>query len=386
MQELTSVAHTSRTVAVIGAGIGGAAAALALNKAGVDVQLYDQAPAFAEVGGTILIDSYTVGVLREMGVAEEVLAVTAPVDEVEMRHMNGEFILKSKIPDVTDLGVDVQGRTGFRELFGIQRSDLHAVLLRHLPDERTHTNKKLVRVLDQGSFVEAEFEDGTIIRPDVLIGADGIRSAVRRLLVDVEAESAGVVICRSLATADVLPDDWANDRMRRWQHKTDDGGSVNALFAPTRGGRYVGVDVSLYGGDQLLDLEVGNIVPLERLLSCFPDDADPVVLDALRASVVEIRAYPLRDLPEVQSWTSSRVALVGDAAHAMRPLLGQGANQAIQDAYELARCLADPIAVEEALNVYEEARAPFVKAIARAAREFRPDYVALLQGPPASGS
>lgn len=376
-KQLDNAQRASVSIAIVGAGIGGAAAAVFLHRAGFSVDLYDQTPVFAEVGGTITIDSYTTKVLSPLGVADAVLDCVAPCHDIELRTMSGELLNSTRIPDLTDIGVDVANRTGPRELFGIQRSDLHGALLRHFPAARTHPGMRLESVADRGTYAEATFDDGTVIRPRVLIGADGIRSTVRRLFTDVEAAPAGVTICRSLASAEHLPAGWPNDRMRRWEHQIADGGSVNALFAPTRKGTQFGIDTSLYLGDQLLDL-ADNIVPIDRLLSCYPEDADPIVINALRGGLAETRAYPLFDLPEVETWSGDCVTLLGDAAHAMRPLLGQGANQAIQDADELTRALVSEVEVGEALKVYERVREPFTNAIKRAAREFRPQYNTLL--------
>jgi len=354
------------SIAVIGAGIGGVAAAVFLHRAGFKVDVYDQAPAFLEVGGSIAIDSHTMNVLRSWDAVDAVLKMASPGNYMEVREMSGKLRNYFKIPDLEDMGVTGFGRTGDRDMYGIQRSDLHSTILSYFPTERTHGGMRLKSVTDHGSHASATFEDGTVITPDILIGADGIRSTVRRLFTDVEATPANVTICRSLARADVLPPEYPNDRGRRWEHRRPDGSSINALMGPTRQGSHVAIDTSLYYGDQLLDIADG-VVPLERLLPMFPEDTDPVVIAALRASVVETRAYPLFDLPVITEWSSDCVALLGDSAHAMRPLLGQGANQAIQDADELVRSLLRESDVRVALKAYERAREPFTNAIKRVA-------------------
>lgn len=379
-QRIDNTPRVNISIAIIGAGIGGVAAAVGLDRAGFDVKLYDQAPAFAEVGGTITIDAYTIRVLQAWGIADELMSRVAPCHNIEMRTMAGELVSSGPIPDLTDIGVDVPGRTGPRELFGVQRSDLHGAILRHFPTAQTFPGMRLRSVTDKGTHAEATFDDGTTIKPRILIGADGIRSTVRKVFTDVEATPAGVTICRSLASAEHLPDGWPNDRMRRWEHQLGDGGSVNSLFAPTRQGTQVGIDTSLYLGDQLEDLE-NNVVPLERLLALYPDNTDPVILNALRAGLVETRSYPLFDLPVIDNWSSESITLLGDAAHAMRPLLGQGANSAIQDADELVNALVREPEVGEALQAYERVREPFTNAIKRAARNFRPQYTKLLVVP-----
>jgi salicylate hydroxylase len=354
------------SIAIIGAGIGGVAAAVFLHRAGFKVDLYDQAPQFLEVGGSIGIDSHTMNVLRSWDAGDAVLKMAAPCNFLEVREMSGEVRNYFRIPDLEEMGVTGFGRTGSRDLYGIQRSDLHSAILGYFPVEQAHGGMRLKSVTDHGTHASAEFEDGTVITPDVLIGADGIRSTVRRLFTDVEATPANVTICRSLARAEVLPPDYPNDRGRRWEHRRSDGSSINALMGPTRQGSHVALDVSLYYGDQLLDIEDG-VVPLERLLPMFPDNTDPVVTNTLRASVVETRAYPLFDLPLITEWSSDCVTLLGDAAHAMRPLLAQGANQAIQDADELVRCLQRDSDVRVALKSYERSREPFANAIKRVA-------------------
>jgi salicylate hydroxylase len=361
------------SITIVGAGIGGVAAAVFLHRAGFSVDLYDQAPAFAEVGGTIGIDSYTVDVLRSWDADEAVLNTASPGNYMEVRTMSGELVKSFKIADLEDMGVTGFGRNlSSRDLYGIQRSDLHSTLLSYFPAERTHPGMRIKSVADHGSHAEAVFEDGTVISSDVLVGADGIRSTVRRLFTDIEATPANVTICRSLAPASVLPEDYPNDRARRWEHRRPDGSSVNALMGPTRRGTHVGIDTSLYYGDQLLEIEDG-VVPLERLLGLYPEDTDPVVINALRGGIVTTRAYPLFDLPIITEWSSDCVTLLGDSAHAMRPLLGQGANQAIQDADELARALVRETEVATALKSYEQVREPFTNAIKRVALSSVPE-------------
>jgi len=354
------------SVAVIGAGIGGLAAAVFLHRAGFSVDVYDQAPAFAEVGGSVGIDSHTINALAAWGAADAVLELASQANYLEFRDISGEIRNYFKVPDLEEMGVTGFGRTGERDLYGIQRSDLHSALLSYLPKSRAHVNKRVKHVEDRGDHAIVSFEDGTTISPDVLIGADGIRSTVRRLFTDVVAAPANVTICRSLAPASVLPPEYPNDRARRWEHRRADGSSINVLMGPTRRGTHVAIDTSLYYGDQLEDIADG-VVPLERLLPMFPADTDPVILGGLRASVVKTRAYPLFDLPIISTWTSDCVALLGDAAHAMRPLLAQGAQQAIQDADELVRALIREENVPLALKSYERAREPFTNAIKRVA-------------------
>jgi salicylate hydroxylase len=221
--------------------------------------------------------------------------------------------------------------------------------LGYFPKERTHPNKRLKSVVDKGTYAEAVFEDGTVIRPHVLVGADGIRSTVRKLFTDVEAPFANVTICRGLAHASDLPAEWPNDRERRWEHPMADGSSINAIAGPTRRGTHVGIGTSLFMGDQLLDLTDG-VVPLERLLSLYPENTDPALIKLIKPNLVVTRAYPLYDRPEIHTWSSDCVTLLGDSAHAMRPLLGQGANQAIQDAGELANQLISQPDIAAALK------------------------------------
>jgi salicylate hydroxylase len=356
------------SIAVIGAGIGGVTAALFLHRAGFTVDLYDQATAFGEVGGTIGIDSHSVQELRAWNAQAAVEQAYGPLNTMEVRSMSGALQHTITIPGLSDIGVEIAERTTPHIGYGIQRWDLHADLLKQLPAELAHPGMRLASVADRGTHAEARFEDGMVITPDVLIGADGIRSRIRKLFTDVEAVRANVTICRGLVPASILPDEWENDRARRWEHPLADGGSVNALMGPTRRGTHIGVDTSLYHGEQLLDLD-SSLVPIDRLLSLYPEGTDPFVLRAVESSIIDVHAFPLYDLPIIQTWCSEHIALLGDAAHAMRPLLAQGANQAIQDAAELTRALIAHDDVSAALAAYERVREPFTNAIKRASYE-----------------
>src|SRR5579863_7450773 len=190
--DTTSESPFDVDVAIIGAGIGGAAAAIALQRAGITADVYEQARELGDAGGGICLDRPTIEEMRDWDLAEEFLEASVYCDGLENRSISGEFLSHFLLPDLTDMGVEVEGRTGTRELYGILRADLQLMLLRQIPAARIHLSKRLRSVVDRGTHAEAVFEDGTTVRARVLVGADGIRSVVRRLFSDVEATRSDV--------------------------------------------------------------------------------------------------------------------------------------------------------------------------------------------------
>src|SRR5579863_328902 len=199
-------------VAIAGAGVGGLAAAIALQRAGITADVYEQARELGEAGGSLTLDTPALDVLRDWDLADEFLGLAVHCDGLENRSISGEFLNHFQLPDLTAMGVEVEGRTGIREIFAILRADLQLMLLRQIPAAHVHLRKKLRSAADRGTHAEAVFEDGTTVRARVLIGADGIQSVVRKLFSEVDAQRSDVTICRSLASADQLPADLPNDR------------------------------------------------------------------------------------------------------------------------------------------------------------------------------
>ena len=161
------------SVGVVGAGIGGAAAALSLLRAGFDVHVYEQAATLTEVGAGVQVSPNASRILHWLGLADELAKLgVRPLAWHQRRWDDGRTLLRTPLADA------VIEAFGFPH-YQIHRADLLALLARELPPERLHVGHRLVALTDRGDRVEATFANGTTVDVDVLVGADGIHSTVR---------------------------------------------------------------------------------------------------------------------------------------------------------------------------------------------------------------
>lgn len=333
-------------VAIIGAGMGGLAAASTLRGIGVDVEVYEQAPAFARIGAGIQMLPNSSRVLRGLGI-EESLRKTAfePYSHLNRKWDTGEVVRELPMPE---------------SLFGapflcMHRADLHEALYSILPREIVHLGKKLAG-LDQGSSgVTMTFQDGTKARADAVIGADGVHSLVRDIIIGPDAPiHKGRIAYRAVFDSSLMPGEIAPSRTKWW------GPDRHIVIYYTKADRR-----ELY------------------FVTSVPEPADWVTPESWssKGDVNELRAAYEGFHPEVQmvlnacpschkwailereplpTWSVGRVGLMGDACHPMTPYMAQGGATAIEDAVLLARAferfgLED---FESAFRVYEASRKP----------------------------
>jgi 2-polyprenyl-6-methoxyphenol hydroxylase-like FAD-dependent oxidoreductase len=328
---------------VVGAGIGGLTASVALRRAGVDAIVFDQMPEVGAtmVGGGFHIWPNAVRALSEIDLAASARKLGAPFEVTEFHNYRGRQLATWPIAEIAKSldAFDV----------GISRKDLLGMLYRASDQENVVAGARLVGFDEDGSGVTARFEDGREERGDVLIGADGLRSIVRStLLGPVEPDYAGYV---------------------QWQTLIPNGGHLfphgveRVTFGPgTR-------TVMHHVGDDRLFWACVRYVPADeagkapgrkaKLLEDFGGWPEPVATAIDATPEEEIVGLPIFDRKPVQSWGRGRVTLLGDAAHPMTTNTSQGGNQAIEDGVSLARFLGnvtngqDPAA---ALRAYEQRR------------------------------
>ncbi len=310
----------NRHAAVVGAGIGGLAAGVALRQAGWEATVYEAAPEVRPLGAGLSIWPNGARALRTLGLGE--LVAAAPRPSGALRRADGS-VLAEFDPDV------LEARFG-APLVGFHRADLHEALIAALGSERVRTGMRLESLGDG----ELRFADGSSARADLLVGADGLRSTVRSaLLGDGEPRDAGIVAFRGVADFDgsVPAGEW-------WG-----SGSVAGLL-PLDGGR-----VYWYLADH------GDPDPA-TLADRLAEYGEPVREVARRTDEDEVLVHRLYDRDPVTSWSRGTATLLGDAAHPMLPFLGQGAGSALEDAVALGAAIAAEPEVEAALATYEGAR------------------------------
>jgi 2-polyprenyl-6-methoxyphenol hydroxylase-like FAD-dependent oxidoreductase len=334
-------------VIVIGAGIGGLTAALALVRAGIGVRVFEQAPALREVGAGIQLGPNGTRVLHRLGLEAPLARVAVCPVRSELRRWDDGRVLWTQ-----PLGPQVAERYG-APYYHVYRPDLLTVLAGAVPAGVVHLGHRVTGLAPDADRIEVAFADGTTARADALIGADGIHSTVRAALLAPESPRfSGSTAYRGLVPVDRLR---ALDLPRHgyaWL-----GPERHFVHYYVAGGRLLNFVAICPAGDWRIESwsargEVADA--LAEFAGWHP------TVRAIIAAADQTHRWALYDREPLPRWSVGRVSLLGDAAHAMLPFLAQGACQAIEDAAVLARCLAaaDRRSVPDALSRYEALRRP----------------------------
>jgi salicylate hydroxylase len=339
-------ASEGASVGVVGGGIGGLSAALSLLDAGFDVQVYEQASTLGEVGAGVQVSPNASRILHRLGLAEE-LARTGvkPLGWHQRRWDDGRTLLR------TPLAEPLEAAFGFPH-YQLHRADLLSALAGAVPAERVHLGHRLVGVVSRGDHVQARFANGARVEVDVLVGADGIHSAVRGELFGPEQPRfTGCIAYRGLVPADRLHDLELEVTAQVWMGP---GRHFVHYFVSDR--RLVNF-VAIVEQDTWTRESWTDRGDLADALAAF-EGWHPQVRTILGA-VDETFVWALFDRTPLERWSAGRVTLLGDACHAMLPFMAQGAAQAIEDGATLAACLAQAGSdIPGALRRYQRLRIP----------------------------
>jgi salicylate hydroxylase len=343
-------------IAIVGAGIGGLSAALALARTGFEPVVFEQAPELGEVGAGLSLSPNAVKGLRFLGIESDLMAMAdIPPRQITRHYQTGEIL------------VDID-RADTPEQFGapylqMHRADLHALLtdaFRAICPDSISLGKTLVRVAERADAVELAFEDGTSFEANVAVGADGLKSTMRQQVFQADAPAfSGFVAWRGLVAGSAL------------SHLEFLPGSCvhagpNRLFVryPVRGGDLQNF-VAFARTNEWKSEGWSQTGSIEEAMSYFGDFVPEVraVLSAVPGGTCH--RWGLFSREPLPQWVTDRVAVIGDAAHPMLPWFGQGAASAIEDAVVLARAFSLADSPIEALQRYERARKDRVTLIHR---------------------
>jgi salicylate hydroxylase/6-hydroxynicotinate 3-monooxygenase len=334
------------SVAIIGAGMGGMAAAATLRQTGIDVRVYEQAHRFGRIGAGIQMLPNSMKVLRGIG--------------VEARLRERAFAPASHLNRVSDTGEIKRELPMPEELYGapflcMHRAELHEALTAVVPHEVIHLNKKLVGLEQNGGPVTLAFADGTTAKADAVIGADGVHSMVRDIIIGPDKPlHRGRIAYRSVFKSNLMPREISSSRTKWWgedrhiviYYTTKDRSEVYFVTSVPEPADWVTKESWSATGDvDELRAAYASFHPEVRMVL----DACP---DCHKWAILEREPLP--------TWSQGRVVLIGDACHPMTPYMAQGAATSIEDAAVLARCLKQVSAdgIEAAFRRFEAHRKP----------------------------
>jgi 2-polyprenyl-6-methoxyphenol hydroxylase-like FAD-dependent oxidoreductase len=336
----------ARRILVVGGGIAGLSLAVALRRAGAAPEVVERSPAWPAVGAGIVLHGNAVRALRILGVGEAIDAASAPLPCWGFFDQQGSRLSET---DLADLWRDVG------PCLAITRIRLQEILLAAAAGVPCRLGVALAGLVQHGPQVSVTFADGSAGEYDLVVGADGINSTVRRLAISpVPPQYAGTMIWRSVIP--VRPP--GADHMMLFTGERSFAGLVPVEDGSTYG--FAGL-----AGDRFDDPPAGR---LERLRQRFGGFGGPVpaYLAALQRDD-QIHFGPV-EWVELSCWHSGRAVLIGDAAHAAPPHMAEGGAMAIEDALVLAQLLDGTDTIEDSLGRYQARRWPRVQWVQQQSR------------------
>jgi FAD-dependent urate hydroxylase len=339
-------------VIIIGAGIGGLTAGIALSKAGYEVEIYDRVGSLRPVGAGISLWSNGVKILNRLGLGAEIAAIGGEMNAMEYRSKTGELLNQIDLmPLIHQVG---------QRPYPVARRDLQAMLLQAFPGQ-VYLNHQCTDFEEYETGATAIFENGHRTSGDLIIAADGIRSQFRKHILDepVEPKYAGYINWNGLIPADEQLTPKNTWSIYVGEHK-------RASLMPVGDSRcYFFLDVPL---------PPDNCATPDRyqaeLKAHFQDWDEPVQQPIDRLNPNETARIAIHDMGPIDRYVRGRVALLGDAAHGTCPDLGQGGCQALEDAWVLSNYLISTnISVPDALKRYESERKERANAVVSRARQ-----------------
>ena len=338
----------SRDIIIVGAGIGGLTAAAVLLQRGHRVRVYEQAPALGEIGAGIQISANASRVLHGLGL-EEALMRTAVTPLAQHFRLYSSGDLVQEIP----LGA-AHERSHGAKYYHLHRADLHAVLaakVRELDPDAVVLRAAAERFTETRDSITVKFANGTTASGEVLIGADGIKSAIRaQILGPTKAEFTGYVSWRAVVPSSRLPADYMERVSTNWM-----GPNAHVIVYYIRRGELLNF-VGLVEDDSWLDESWTVKAPWARLKADFVPWHPKVqmLIDAMDKD--NCYRWAMYNRPPVTGWSTERATLLGDAAHPTLPFMAQGAAMSIEDAAIIARALEQASSTSAALDLYQRSR------------------------------
>lgn len=325
-------------ISIIGGGIGGLTTAIALQKKGLDVTIYEAAPEIKEAGAGLWIAANAMLIFERLGL-------------VEIMKQEGNQLISAGIGDHKG---HLLSKIDFKKIIqnygngtlAMHRGKLQSLLLKQTQKGSVLVGKKLKSLYDTEGGVKLEFEDGTVVISDIVIGADGIKSAVRHcLLGDIPLRYSGQTCWRGIAPVRLKD---TKNSLELWGTRA----GLRASYSQVNENEvYWYITLKERSNMTYSTSEMKSY--LMNLVAEFNSEIRDLVSQTPEKAILHNDLY---DFKPISKWYKGNVVLIGDAAHATTPNLGQGACQAIEDAFALAECLAKYPQTERAFQKFQDIR------------------------------
>lgn len=317
---------------IIGAGIGGLTTALTLKQKGLNVNIYESSVEIKPVGAGIILANNAMQVFKKLGMQNKI-------------EKAGNRISFMKITDKLLKPLSVVDLSEYEQKYGVHNIAIHrGELQKILADEIGYENIKLSKRLskiEKSELFKLTFEDNTTIESKIVIGADGIKSVVRNQLFEESTiRNANQKCWRGICEMD-LPENYYNELNEAWG-KEKRFGFVKISDKKVYWYALINANKFSENSTNLSDIFEGFHSDILKIISA--TNKDQIILS------------DILDLKPIDKWQQENVCLIGDAAHATTPNLGQGACQAVEDAYTLGKLLDEGLAIENTFKQYENLR------------------------------
>ena len=355
-------------IAIVGGGIGGLTLAIALRQRGFAPEVFEQAPALAEIGAAVALSANATRELARLGLLDAIDAASVEPTELIFRNwQDGRRVAAHPVRE----GGAYRARFG-APYYGVHRVDLQRVLGAALGDDGLHLGHRLTAVEDRGASMLLQFANGHVAEADLVVGADGVRSLVRAFITEHQdhagATYSGTSAFRGIVPSDALPSLPDPQAIQFWM-----GPGAHLLhYAIGPGASHVNYFAVTEGPASWPGPGYTTRIPAGEALTAFKG-WHPAVTEMLAAApqTPEHRTlrWALMVVPYLMTWHRNRAVLLGDSAHAMVPHHGQGANTTIEDAITLAELLVGQTrdGVRDILPSYQALRRARTRKIQRSA-------------------
>ncbi|MGF6917052.1 FAD-dependent monooxygenase [Paraburkholderia sp. 40] len=348
----------STKVVIAGAGIGGLAAAIALRQRGCEVVVIEQASQLGEVGAGVQMSPNAVKVLRAIGVEPLIREVACePVAFTGRDWKSGRVLYRTPIKGVYE-------RVYGAGYYHLHRADLHRALTERLGAGALRLGQRATGIEQDRNAAGLRLDSGELVEADVIVGADGIHSVVRRSLFgDEKPHFTGNICWRGMVPVDALPKGHVELASSNWL-----GPKGHVVHYYVRGGAMVNF-VAVYETDEWTQESWSTPSTVDEILETYSGWNQELLTTFSKSE--HCFKWALYDREPLSRWTEGRVTLLGDAAHPMLPFLAQGAAMAIEDGYELASKIGSKqsgAGIRETLVEYERQRIPRTSRVQLGAR------------------